>query len=132
MSNEHQSDNRNTAGAGLERDVYDALKLVGWLVPESDGEVQRSELEFEQGPVELPELLKDIRAVFDRPTASGGAILRLEQFAADNETVESLGRAARSGGAISAEIEERMRRDRDSAEHDMEDAKDGQDNQENS
>jgi len=137
---------RAQAGAGRdpgEQDVYEALKSSGWMVPECEEDVRRAEAELSQALAPLPESLADPRAVFEGKAvppgtapgaatpgtppraatpgtapgaACGLAALRLSVFLPDPQTEHDLARAARQGGPIPPEIEEKMRRDRKTAE----------------
>ena len=140
MTEKHKS--RAQAGAGRdpgEQDVYEALKSSGWMVPECDDDVRRAEAELSQALAPLPESLADPQAVFEgqaappsaaSPGTAPGAVspgtsprdacglaaLRLSVFPPDPQTEHNLARAARQGGNIPPEIEEKMHRDRKTAE----------------
>jgi hypothetical protein len=102
----------------VERALYDALRCSGWLIPQTVEDVRRAEAELAAHHVILPSSLRDPAAVFD-----GGASSPQEDFTiplvSDVNAEEYLARAAREGGDIPAEIEERMRLDRDAAESEV-------------
>lgn len=98
----------------VERLVYDAMRSSGWLPPETEEDVARAEEELAREPVPLPEDLKDPSAVIQRLTrCEPRSPLGLPSSA---ETEGNLARAAREGGEIPEEAEERMRADREAAE----------------
>ncbi|HUU59057.1 MAG TPA: hypothetical protein VMZ50_05905 [Phycisphaerae bacterium] len=100
----------------LAADVHEAMKLMGWTVPESEDDVRRAEQELPASAAPLPGALADPKAVFDGKAACGFADLKTPSFPPDAAGEDHLARAAREGGPIPPEIEERMRRDREQAE----------------
>ncbi|KPK85459.1 MAG: hypothetical protein AMJ81_03545 [Phycisphaerae bacterium SM23_33] len=106
--------------------MHQALKSMGWAVPEAEDEVRRAEAELAQSPAALPESLADAAAVFEA-RAGGPDEARVVSFPAEAASEDHLARAAREGGPIPSEIEERMRRDREAAERELEKDHDGQD-----
>ena len=114
MSKKHQKhDGVNDA---LEQDVHGAMKSLHWAVPESEADVRLAEAELSASAISLPEALSDAPAVLDGKAACGVADVKSFAFPSDPTSEENLARAAREGGKIPPEIEERMRRDRQSAE----------------
>lgn len=98
----------------LERAIHKAIRDEGWLLPELEHEVAESDNAAEES-VELPQSLADPLAVLDRDLSQRRRPPR--EHAPDQEYQEELRRAARAGrGTISPEVEERMRRDRRTAE----------------
>ncbi|MCI0458581.1 MAG: hypothetical protein L0Z62_16580 [Gemmataceae bacterium] len=102
----------------LERLAFETLKSLGWLIPQTPADVARAEAELASDSVELPESLRDPFAILDtcppkRPEPAPAT--------PDEETAELLARAAREGGEIPPEVEERMRQDRAKAEQDHDD-----------
>lgn len=99
--------------------LYRAVRSLGWLPPQTEEEVEAAE-QFDDANVDLPKSLLDPANVFrdDRQARRRSA----ESVPAPAEFVEELARAARQGnGAISPEIEGKMRRDRAAAEADPDD-----------
>ena len=123
MSKKHQKhDGVNDA---LEQDVHGAMKSLHWAVPECEADVRLAEVELSASAISLPEALSDAPAVLDGKAAPQGTpprgacgVANVKSFAffSDPTSEENLARAAREGGKIPPEIEERMRRDRQSAE----------------
>ena len=111
------------ADRALECDVHEALKAMGWLMPESEAEVQPAEAEVPERAAPLPAALLDPDKVF---TGRSGAAAPLQALPLDTVADEHLARAARAGGPIPPEIEERMRRDRQAAEDELDQSDDGQ------
>ena len=120
--------NRKTPPAGplgaddMEADVYDALRALGWVVPQSEDDVRDAEDELQPAPSDLPDELKNAEAMLRRPrrTAPPPAGPHLP-LPSDPDIDSTLARAAREGGHIPPDIEEAMRRDRQAAERDAED-----------
>ena len=99
-----------------ERDVHEALKSLGWVVPESEHDVRQAEEDLAESRIGLPESLTDAAAVFERKAARGFANVSPLCSPLDRQSEQDLARAARQGGPIPPEMEERMRRDRKAAE----------------
>ncbi|MDY7011938.1 MAG: hypothetical protein SVV80_14500, partial [Planctomycetota bacterium] len=100
-------------------DVYRAMRLLGWTVPECEDDVRRAEVELSASATPLPESLTDAGAVFEGQTARGLTNVKPVSFSADPATEENLARAARQGGKIPPEIEQRMQCDRQEAEREL-------------
>ena len=101
----------------IERAVFDAMRHVGWILPQSADDVLRAERELAEHPVSLPAELANPYAILDRPdrpipVASGMEALR------DAATEQNLSQAAREGGEIPPEVKEQMDRDRKKPEED--------------
>ena len=98
--------------------VREALAHMGWLAPQSEGEVAAAEPDLAVRGTPLPPALRDPSAVFGGRTAPlpAGDAPGLVRSA---ETQQALARAAREAGRITPQIEERMRRDRKAAEDEM-------------
>lgn len=111
-------------GEALENEVHQALLSLGWLPPECEDDVQRADAELPAA--DLPEPLRDPATVFDDKAGQAGRVIPFA-FGSDAQIEEHLARAARNGGAIPPEIEERMRRDREEAEKQQYQADNGQD-----
>jgi len=99
--------------------------MLGWVLPQCEGEVARAEEELTALRIALPEELRDAAAVFEREDdegeGEGEVILGPLPSSASAYLDATLARAAREGGEISPEIEERMRRDREAAEREATD-----------
>ena len=115
--NGKQHDGRDEGDAELLGDVHAALTSLGWIPPQSEADVARAEQEL--AAAELPDALADAKAVFERPVAPSRANIPCLPSAADPYIDATLARAAREGGPIAPEIEERMRRDRGAAEREF-------------
>jgi hypothetical protein len=50
----------------FERSVHKAMRLCGWLLPNTEDEVRQAETELASEPVELPESLRDPFRILDR------------------------------------------------------------------
>ena len=101
----------------LERATHKAIRDEGWLLPELEHEVAASETADPDETIELPQSLSDPIQVLDRDLSMRKRPQR--EHDPNQEYQEELRRAARAGsGAISAEVEARMRRDRRKAERD--------------
>jgi|SRR5215213_95695 len=100
----------------LDRKIYDAMRLKGWVIPQTVEDVLRAEAELDdEGCDDLPAELMDPYAILRRETARPIKVRPLHS-AGDREAEKHLARAARDGGEIPPEIEERMKRDRATAE----------------
>jgi len=98
----------------LESEILRAMHDEDWLAPETEDAVTRAEARLAGEKVTIP-------TSFERPRDllrhSGKIrIIRRSERSEQNEARENLARAAREGGKISPEIEERMKADRDHAE----------------
>jgi hypothetical protein len=99
----------------LERQVFEAMRSLGRIIPTSEEDVERAEALLAKECVGLPEELKDPYQTLESMDSDCPSFEAKCQPA--NEQVEAnLARAAREGGAILPEIEQRMRRDRRDAE----------------
>jgi hypothetical protein len=98
----------------LEREVLLAMRAERWLAPETEAEVFEAEKQLASEQITVPtsfdhprELLHCVRIP---------RVRQLPPKVENTEETENLARAARDGGTISSEVEERMKRDRDAAE----------------
>jgi hypothetical protein len=101
--------------ATLEREVLQAMHDEGWLAPETESDVARAEAQLAAEKIQIPASFENPRDLLRRARK----IRTNNASAMDQQHVEArenLARAAREGGTIAPEIEERMRRDRDAAE----------------
>jgi hypothetical protein len=91
-----------------------AIKKQGLALPETENEIAALEAQFErEGTLAFPARLL-VPPDF-RPSAESKFRLRRRPVV-DANTAEEMARAARGGGAIPTEVEERMARDRAAAE----------------
>jgi len=97
---------------GLGRLIAETARSKNLLLPETEEEIAAAETEVAGLSIDLPPRLRNPLAFLD---ADGSFRLGVVQAApgGDDTTVEGLARAAREGGTITSEIEERMRRDRE-------------------
>jgi len=100
---------------GLEQQVYEAFLARGWIIPQTEGDVSRAEVEMaSEEDQELPAELNDPYAVLKRASQARPKVVALNPTV--NDTPELLARAAREGKDIPPDIEELMRNDREVAE----------------
>ncbi len=95
--------------------LYDALRLSGELLPTTEEEIAQLEGHYDSS-VSLPDSLKDARPIFRRQLSPASPQPTTCPVTVDGAIRENLARAAREGGQISPEVEERMRLDREAAE----------------
>lgn len=100
---------------GLGRLLAETAKSKKLLLPDTEEEIAAAEVEVAGLEFELPQRLRD-PMVFIGAEGSFGLGIGQSAAAGDQSTEEGLARAAREGGHITAEVEERMRRDREVAE----------------
>ncbi len=104
----------------LAGDVHEAIRSLGWVVPEYEDDVLRAEAELSAGAISLPGSLGNADAVFEGKASRGAVNVNLAGLGTDTQVEEDLARAARKGGKITQEVEDRMRRDRQAAEDTLE------------
>ena len=114
--NRSSPDHPGRDGRQLEADVHDALRAMGCVVPQSEGDVLRAEQELVAAEAGLPGALQDPAAVLYGRAPQAERSARVIRFPPDPDIGATLARAAREGAAIPPEIEEAMRRDREAAE----------------
>lgn len=115
-SQKRQGKSRGATNAEeLEAEVFDAIRALGWAIPENEEEVKRAEAELAQEPVDVPDALRNADAVWNR-VGHQEAGRQPSAFACNRVVLENLARAAREGGALTPEVEAQMRRDREQAE----------------
>lgn len=98
----------------LDNELLRAMHKAHWVAPETVEEVARAEAEIQDAKIDRP-------TSFQNPLEFLKQDLRLNYVNCisandDDQVTEGLARAAREGGIISPEVEERMKRDRDTAE----------------
>jgi hypothetical protein len=109
------NENSGRSKRDIEGLTHDALRALGWLVPQSLADVERAEQEMLANPLPLPEVLADPYQVFENLEQSRRPVLKL-QVPSTPAVEDALARVAREGGQISPEVEEQMQRDRRAAE----------------
>ncbi|NLF31153.1 MAG: hypothetical protein GX591_09740 [Planctomycetes bacterium] len=123
MKRPSRQQRREAAEARLEADVHEAMMRLGWQVPTDDRAVRAAEEALAAEPVDLPASLGDARAVWEGRRA---AEVRPRLEADEDGTVDvPLARAAREGGPIPPQIEQRMRADRLRAQRERDDESSG-------
>ena len=110
----------------LEESIYEAMRRNGQVVPQAVEDVLRAEAEGagtgECG--DLPAELQDPYTVLRRSSEKKILEFQPNERGVDAETqkeVARAARAARAGKEIPAEVEERMRRDREAADRENQD-----------
>jgi len=101
------------AQAEFEQDLHTAMRLSGWVLPETDEEVAAAEESSAETPP-LPSELIDPYAVLQR--AQSGPKLLAKVTHSTPEIEANLARAAREGGEIPPDVENLMEADREAAE----------------
>jgi hypothetical protein len=99
----------------LERELLLAIRAEGWLAPETEQEVLEAEKKLATERIMMPTSLDHPRGLLYRGGGARPIHFPQPKIESAQET-ESLARAAREGGTISSEVEERMKKDRDAAE----------------
>lgn len=106
---------RSQLDESLDAQIWQAMLSLGWIEPLDDASLKQIEAEFEQalasGELSLPKTLESPDAIFAKLQARKDAATSL-----DTAIQEQMARAAREGGTIPPDIEEKMRRDRKEAE----------------
>ncbi len=100
----------------LENDLYDAMRNVGSIIPQTIEDVAKAEKELESEQIDLPKTITNPDKLFDK-TVCGR---RFSGFVDNNynaEMEENLAQAARERGKISEEVLEKMKKDRKKAEN---------------
>jgi len=105
--------------------IHEAMRSLGWTVPQCEEDVLCAEAELAASPSPLPADLHDPNAAFQRRDESAGSEVLLP-FPGDADIDATLARAAREAGHIPPEIEQAMRRDREAAERKHKDAQEDQ------
>lgn len=100
-------------GSALDREVLQAMREEGWLAPETEVEVLEAEAELATQQAQIPPPLEHPRELLHH-VAKISPIPHSQPET--TEASENLARAAREGGKLSPEIEQRMKNDRDAAE----------------
>ncbi len=119
MMDNRQENRQSGEDAGrLNQDVCATLKSMGWLVPESEEQVRQAEaaLALAETSATIPRELVDPEAAWTRSSEASYPGPGSLGFPADPASEQHMARAAREGGDISPEIEDKMHRDRKDAE----------------
>lgn len=97
-----------------------ALEEIGAALPTSAEGVSLLEKHLRENQVSLPEHLQDANLILERIkakyTSEPSHTVICFKSPYQDAVQEDLARAARKGGAISGDVEEKMRRDREKAE----------------
>lgn len=114
MPSSTRAANSDEQFASLGQELYYALMKEGALVPETEEGVVRAEEELSTTDVVLPKSLSDPDSIL----AKRRSAVRVDHMGLRDisDTAENLARAARAGGALPRDVEERMRQDRAQAE----------------
>ena len=99
----------------FERTIAEAMRIHGWILPQTAHDVEKAEEELRASPIDLPPPLVDPFALLSRQRR--GVRLKSELFATiDSGLEENLAQAAREGKDIPPNIRQRMRMDREAAQ----------------
>lgn len=121
MARETKPDQSHPSSENMERDLYDALRTTGRLMPLSEEDVQRLEAEMRaEDDIEDEEFVVP-PPILRRKLKPPARIISLKK---KDMIGPSLARAAREGSDISPEVEAQMQKDREAAERDMDGAHD--------
>ncbi len=112
MNREKQKD--GSSNERLEKLVFGAMRAGGWLLPQNADEVRAIEKAMESDPPEIPDRLADPYALLNTKRPKKDPDISLDSVR-DPGIEENLSRVAREGKPISAEVAERMRKDREAA-----------------
>ena len=97
----------------LERQIFRAMRAEGWLAPETVPEVQETERTLAGDLMDVSDASFERARALLQSTAAPKIIQLSKPKARLMDSSENLARAAREGGTVSPDTEERMRRDRD-------------------
>ncbi len=117
--------NRQSKDDALNRELHRLMTSSDWTAPQTEDDVTRAEAELVDARAELPMGLRDPADVFERETSD--EVSGIVPPAMERDVDAALRRAAREGGRLTPEIEQRMKRDRQAAEDDAEQQNDGAD-----
>ena len=101
-------------GEDFDAEVLQAMRLKGWLLPQTEEDVALAEAEMEKSEVRLPQQLSDPGELLRSSRKKRSPAARV--VSSSQQTEENLAWAARNGGEIGPEVRERMRMDRQRAE----------------
>ena len=120
-SKNNRSEGKPAPGEGLGAELHRAFSSLGWRLPETEDEIAEAEEWVEKHPPLVPPEIADSEQALARPRGRAIAIRKVS-LEADDAIEENLARAAREGGSIPPEIEERMRKDREDAERESDES----------
>lgn len=104
----------------LDAKILAALEKMGAVIPVTSEAVKLAEEYLDKNPISLPAHLQDPHSVLGETTSQNGGKQdrKVVSFVSPYQDAieQDLARAARKGGEILPEIEEKMRRDREQAE----------------
>ena len=103
----------------FEKGWLNALRRFGYVFPSTQDELDALEKELAKSKLQFPKHLEDPFEVMRR--AEAGTLKTMGDYR-DPSIEENLARAAREGGEIPDDVNERMKKDRHSAEESAEDA----------
>lgn len=95
--------------------IQEAIRKLGWNIPESAEDVERLEAELADRSIDLPPHLSDPTALLDRERSTI-PFSRPGSTESPTDTEENLAQAARFGGEIPDDVKTKMEQDRDAAE----------------
>ncbi len=122
MRRKRKHDDRDTA---LAAQVHQALAADGQLIPQTEADVAAAEQRLAAEPVELPAALQDPMAVRQRAAPTGET--NVIAFPTKTDVDAALRRAAREGGHLTPDVEQRMQEDRRRAQQEQDDPNHGPD-----
>jgi hypothetical protein len=98
----------------IDDQLRDAMRSLLWIAPIDDATLSGDEAEYEQAKstLDLPEKLQSADAIFAKLQQRTDAATPVS-----TDIGKQMARAAREGGKLTTDVEERMKRDREEAEH---------------
>lgn len=112
--------NPTNDSSAFEQLVEAAMIEKGWILPTTESAVAKLQAEHALTPVQLPESLKSVDAVFER-IQQPRVVRQQSPVVADTSAVSGLrALAARDGATISDECREQMKRDGEEAGRELE------------
>lgn len=102
----------------LNAEFHRVLASLGWRLPDTEDEIAEAAKWVDAHPPTVPAHVADPAQALARPRPRA-VPLRPVSLDAEDAIEENLARAAREGDRIPDEIEERMRKDRDDAEREI-------------
>lgn len=98
--------------------LYEVIREAGWAIPTDEESVAAAEARLRDAMPELPEELSDPQFPSADDSESLGKVVPLW----DPQVLAApMARAAREGGSVPSEIEQTMKRDRETAEKELRD-----------
>lgn len=117
----HSPDGTPAGEDALGTEFHRALAPLGWRLPETEDEIAEAEEWAAEHPPNIPAHVADPAQALSRPRPRP-VPLRPVSLEAEEDVEENLARAAREGGDIPAEVEERMQKDREDAEREIDES----------